>query len=82
MTTMFLSKYALSGKGITTHDVVETFGQGKRVHLGGFGCFNSFTVGTEAHHTREEAAKAAEAMRVKRIKSLEKQLAALRSMTF
>jgi len=76
---MFLSKYALSD-GITEHSVERNVDD--YVRLDGFASFNLFKVGRDVHHTREEAAKAANAMRIKRIKSLEKQLAELRAKEF
>lgn len=46
------------------------------------GCFSSLRLGKDAHKTREEAVKAAEKMRVKKIASLRKQIERLDSLTF
>jgi hypothetical protein len=77
--TYYLSKYALSSKGvITTFETEDT--PGKYVFVAG--TWQSFKVGRDAHETPEAAIAAAEAARAKKIASLKKQIAALEKLTF
>lgn len=79
---IWISKYALSG-GITEHECDPPAEGGTYVRLGEpFAMFVYFTLGRDAHTTREEAAKAAEAARVKKIASVRKQLAKLEALSF
>lgn len=75
---MWISKYALTA-GIEKAD-------GKLSDSGYFyksgDNWSSFKVGRDAHATLEEAIAAAEAARVKKIKSLEKQIKALEKLQF
>ena len=75
--TMWCSKYALTG-GITEHK-----GQADEEFFWpeGWSC-TIWEIGKDAHATREEAVAVAEKKRVRKIQSVEKQLARLRNMTF
>lgn len=77
--TYFLSKYALS-------DGVQAFkgeaGDDGRVNLEGFSSWVSFALGRDVHETEQEAIKAADMARVKKIASLRKQIARLEAETF
>lgn len=75
---MWISKYALTA-GIEKAD-------GKVSDSGYFhkssGYWTGFKVGRDAHATLEDANAAAEAARVKKIKSLKKQIEALEKLQF
>lgn len=75
---MWISKYALTA-GIEKAD-------GKVSEAGYFyknsGSYSGFKVGRDAHATLDEANAAAEAARVKKIKSLKKQIEALGKLQF
>lgn len=75
---MWISKYALTA-GIEKAD-------GELSDTGYFyrssGYWPSFKVGRDAHATLEEANASAEAARVKKIKSLKKQIEALEKLQF
>jgi hypothetical protein len=74
-TTMYVTKYALSG-GIKHI-------RGKRHGVFFYdGNWGQFVIGKTAFETFEEARTAAEKARAKRILSLEKQIAALEKLTF
>ena len=75
---MFITKYALTA-GIQERDDLNVREDGFAYGKPGF---ESFKVGRDCFHTREEAATAAEAVRLKRIASLESQIAKLRELTF
>ena len=75
---MFITKYALT-KGIQERDDLKVKDDGFAYGKPGY---ESFKVGRECFHTREEAAAAAEALRLKRIASLESQIDKLRKLTF
>lgn len=77
--TYYLSKYALSGGIKELEGEVLEFNGRQFVE---YGRFNSYALGTEIHETRAEAVMAAEAMRVKKIASLRKQIAKLEAMKF
>lgn len=78
-TKVWISKYALTG-GITEHMAEIKNGA---AHPGApFMSFIGFTLRKEAHLTREEAIKAAEAMRKKKLAALKKQIAKLETMEF
>jgi hypothetical protein len=79
---IWISKYALSG-GITEHECEPPKDGSAYVYPGKpFAGYVSFTLGRDAHTTPEEAAKAADASRVKKIASIRKQLAKLEKMVF
>ena len=79
---IWISKYALSD-GITEHDCEEPPDGDNYVRPGApFASFAIFRLGTAAHTTREEAVKAAEKMRDKKMASIRKQLARLEAMKF
>ncbi len=75
---VFVSKYALTS-GI---EEVFTEGDGRRVarRIGSTQCF--FGEGNEWHYTKAAAIAKAEEMRLKKIVSLEKQLAKMRTLKF
>ena len=75
---MWISKYALTA-GIT-----EESGEIVRSHHDYFstGPHGFYRIGKDAHHTIDEAKKAAEAMRVKKIASLKKQIKKLENLSF
>lgn len=76
---VWISKYALSS-GITKHEAkIE---RGYAYPGAPFMSYASFKLGTEAHDTVEGAIAAAEAMRIKKIASLKKQIAKLEKMSF
>lgn len=78
-TKVWISKYALSG-GITEH-MAEI--RGAEAFPGApFMSFISFTLGKDAHLTREEAVTVAEALRKKKLASMKKQMAKLEAMSF
>ena len=79
---IWISKYALSG-GITEHEC-EPPKEGSYYVCPGapFMGFVSFALGKTAHATREEAVKAAEVLRVKKIAGVRKQLAKLEKLSF
>ena len=82
---VWISKYALSGDGITEHDVPGTEGNGRHQYVypgAPFMSFTSFKLGTEAHLDRASAVATAETARVKKIASLQKQIAKLKTMSF
>ena len=79
---IWISKYALSG-GITEHECEHPKADGAYVYPGKpFAGYVGFKLGRDAHTTPEEAAKAAEAARTKKIASLRKQIAKLEKMSF
>jgi hypothetical protein len=79
---IWISKYALSN-GITEHDCEPPEEGSTRVFPGKpFAPYVGFTLGRDAHATPQEAAKAAEAARLKKIASVRKQLAKLEKMSF
>lgn len=76
---VWISKYALSD-GITKHDAKIS---GPYAYPGApFVSCASFLLGKDAHDTEEGAIRAAEAIRVKKIAELKKQIAKLESMRF
>lgn len=79
MRSYFLTKYALSN-GIKACDggPVDELGY---VRLAGYG-FTSYRLGRDVHETEAAAKAAAEAMRKKKVASLQKQIAQLEKMTF
>jgi len=79
---IWISKYALS-MGITEHECEPPEDGRVYVYPGQpFASFISFAFGLEAHATPEEAAKAAEAGRLKKIAALRKQIAKLEKLSF
>jgi len=78
MSTYYLSKYALSD-GI---QALEGEANENGVKLAGMVSWYRFTLGKEVHETREAAVKAAEAMRIKKIVALRKQIERLEAMSF
>lgn len=76
---VWISKYALAS-GITEHEAEVR--DGAAFPGEPFASFVWFTMGKDAHETREAAVAAAEQMRVKKIASLKKQLANLEAMRF
>jgi hypothetical protein len=77
---IWISKYALSG-GITEHEC-EPPEDGWVTPGASFMSFASFKMGRHAHDSREAAVIAANAARKKKIASIEKQIAKLRTMEF
>lgn len=81
---VWISKYALTD-GITEHDCeAPSPSDPDRVYPGPphFHPLLGFQLGKDAHTSRDNAVRAAESMRIKRIGSLRNQLAALESMHF
>lgn len=82
MTKVFITKYALSG-GITEFDADIRYPD-----YAPYGIFNSgqwgqlLRLGSDAFLTRDEAVADAEKRRVKKIASLQKQIAKLEKVTF
>jgi hypothetical protein len=77
---IWISKYALSG-GISEYECAEPH-DGYAYPGDPFPPYASFKVGRDAHATREDAVKAAEAARTKKIASVRKQLARLEALRF
>jgi hypothetical protein len=78
--TLFSSRYAMASGKITPgqyHDRGDGYARNVKDRS-----FDIQKIGRDVHETREEAVKAAEAMRSKKIASLEKQIAKLRKMEF
>lgn len=79
---IWISKYALSS-GITVHEVVQEKVSDGYVYPGPpFAGYVGFKIGKDAHTTYEDAVKAAEVARLKRIASVRKLLAKLEKMSF
>ena len=76
---VWISKYALSA-GITKHDA--KISNGYAYPGAPFMSYVGFKLGKDAHDTEEGAIRAAEAMRIKKIAALKKQIAKLESMRF
>lgn len=76
---VWISKYALSA-GITKHDA--EISNGYAYPGAPFMSYVRFNLGKDAHETEEGAIRAAEAMRIKKIAALKKQIANLESMRF
>ena len=77
---LWKSKYALTG-GIEEVVSCADVSHSGYIRLEGHG-WNLFTLGRDVHATREEAVSAAEAMRVKKLNSLRKQIKKLEAMVF
>lgn len=77
--TVWISKYALSN-GITEHKAEVR--DGAAYPGAPFASFVSFTLGKDAHETRDAAVAAAEVARKKKVAALKKQLAKIESMKF
>ena len=77
---LWKSKYALTG-GIEEVIACDDQGDDGYIRLKD-NAWNLFVVGRDVHATREEAAVAAEAMRKKKIASLQKQIKKLEALTF
>lgn len=73
---MWISKYALIG------GIKEEGGRASDGYFYPNGGWASHSIGTYAHETREEAVAAAEAMRIKKIASLRKQISKLEKLEF
>lgn len=78
-TKVWISKYALS-EGITEH--MAEIRNGAAYPGAPFASFIGFTIGKDAHETREAAVAAAGKQRVKKIAAVKKQLAKLEAMVF
>ena len=79
---IWISKYALTD-GVTEHECEEPDEGSRYVYPGPpFMAYVGFRLGRDAHLTRDEATKAAEAARLKKIAGLHKQLAKLEKMSF
>jgi hypothetical protein len=80
---IWISKYALSS-GVTEHECEPPKAGSAYVYplKQPFDGYYSFVVGRHAHTTREEAVKAAEAARLKKIALIRKQLDKLEKMSF
>jgi hypothetical protein len=79
---IWISKYALSD-GITEHECDSPDEGSDRVCPGApFMSFASFKLGRDAHTSRDEAVKAAESARKKKLASVRKQIARLEAMVF
>lgn len=75
--TMYLSKYALTN-GLEAIAVTVNDGYARRVD----GWWSSYKIGRDIHETYAAAIAAAEAARLKKIKSLKAQLKKLEALTF
>lgn len=78
--TMWCSRYALSD-GVAKKFRGDIGESGDYFHPNNW-MATSWRIGIDAHHTEAEANKAAEKNRQRKIKSLEKQLAKLRALSF
>ena len=76
---LWLSKYALSS-GIKEVVAAQQYDPGQYIRADG--AWDIYKMDHEIHVTRAEAAKAAEAARIKKIDSLRKQIAKLEKLTF
>lgn len=74
----YVTKYALTG-GIEKRDDLR---EGDDGYVHGKPGFEVFKLGRDCFRSRDEAVAAAEKVRLKKIASLEKQIAKLRNMTF
>lgn len=76
---VWVSKYALSsGIGV----VVVTSRTSHPEWVGPAGSYSEYKLGRDAHLTEAAASQAAEAMRLKKIASLKKQIGALEKLSF
>lgn len=80
MPKFYVTKYALSS-GVVEMDLNVTFGTSSVEYLRG-GNWASFVRGRDAFENRDDAVKAANAARVKKIASLQKQIKKLEKLTF
>tara|TARA_R110000823_G_C15721597_1_gene478718 strand:- start:366 stop:611 length:246 start_codon:yes stop_codon:yes gene_type:complete len=79
---IWISKYALSA-GITEHECEPPDEGSDRVCPGApFMSFASFKLGRDAHVSRDDAVKAAESARTKKIASVRKQITRLEATVF
>lgn len=76
---VYVTKYALTG-GIQVWDAEPSFAREERLYAKGQ--FSGVTLGKDAFKTYDEALKAADAMREKKIAQLNKQVKKLRALTF
>lgn len=76
---VYLSKYALS-TGII--ECMAEIKRGRAYPGKPYSDFIGFTMGTDAHETKEAALSVAEGMRVKKLASLKKQLSGLENKKF
>jgi hypothetical protein len=75
---VFITKYAMTGGRIQERDLELWGHDGSRV----WDRHQSYGLGKDAHTSEAAAKEAAEAMRSKRIESLQKQIAKLEKMKF
>jgi hypothetical protein len=78
---IWISKYALSG-GITEHECEGPDGADCVYPGAPFMNYIGFKMGRDAHATKEDAVKAAEAARIKKVAALKKQIAKLEKTVF
>lgn len=83
METIYVAKYALtSGIKKIQAEVRHSSYADSKEYAREPGGYNSFTIGSEAFRSLDEAKEKAEEMRKKKIKSLEKQLEKLNNLRF
>jgi len=78
----WIVKYALSSKEIIRLDLEASNGDGPYVYDRRPGRWAQYKIGSDCFESRDDAFAAAEAMRKRRIASLEKQIAKLRQVQF
>jgi hypothetical protein len=78
---VYLSKYALTG-GIQIEVATEDEGEDRMIALDSYGRFVYFRVGRDVFLSDRQAIDSAEVRRGKKIKSLEKSLAEMKSLRF
>jgi hypothetical protein len=79
--TYYLTKYALT-EGIKEVTARNYGDDGTYVYPEGYTSWFSFKLGRDVFESRADAVKAAEAMRIKKIASLRKQIAKLEKLSF
>lgn len=75
---MWVSKYALTSE-VREVDATFSYEAGGHYYRTSDSDFRSLRLGTDIHVSKELAQKAADAMRAKKIKSLEKQIAQIKA---
>jgi hypothetical protein len=78
---LYLCKYALS-EGIKSEIAASDVDDNDLIPLESYGRFVYFKIGRDVFESMQQAVDASELMRIKKVKSLEKSLAAMKSLKF
>lgn len=78
---LYLCKYALSD-GIKAEVAASDIDDNDMISLESYGLFVYFKVGRDVFESMQQAVDVSELMRIKKVKSLEKSLAAMKSLKF